>query len=385
MKKSLYLLMFILGFVGLICILFTPMYKFNDEKINKNNTEILAMWIETDASWLADYRDDSEYNKLSDEMKKEYDATFYRYNKFAYAIWNNDRKMFYDVNSYEVINEIYLKNQGKGCFEEDENGNLILPKIEEIMLAERILINQLGSDKFNELKEAEITKEMDYYKKTLVKAMKSNMDLKTQEEVEAYLIKEGKFRICDEFLVLFVGYDQYLIDTSIEESSEKGIYFKQIFTSWSNAFAVDKAVFEKADYKDLSFFDKCKAVVNDINFYNPLPLLLLTIVTGYIFISMIIIIFKGLQGIRGVKYPHVFINSIINIVLCFLLLLLPSLISDRYHMNFHHTEYARLLNMLKFGSFSDSIIISLIIFHITLGISIFGRFFKWGNKASMEE
>jgi len=72
-KKFLYTMMFVVSTIALIMILFTPIYKFNDEKISKNNTEMIAQIIDPT---LANYRNRANFNELSKESKEEYKKNF---------------------------------------------------------------------------------------------------------------------------------------------------------------------------------------------------------------------------------------------------------------------------------------------------------------------
>ena len=87
---------------------------------------------------------------------------------------------------------------------------------------------------------------------------------------------------------------------------------------------------------------------------------------------------------RGIKYPHAFISSIINGSFCLALLIGPAFIPNNYFLKYHFTEFTRLLEMIRFGNFSTAIVIALFVYMIALGISVFGRFFRWGKRKKQD-
>lgn len=377
MKKLFYLTMFLSAIIGICFMIFTPIYKFDEEKISKNNTETVAMLLD-ESSYLYYYRDNSDQVELTKEALDEYKKNYYLYNQKAYAILTKNIDIFYEVNAYEVLNKLYKDKLAK------EGPLDINSTTEEVKLLEKTLIDLLGEADFNTLKEAEINKEITKYNDLIIKTVKESMEFNTLKEAEDFLIKNAKQIICDEFLVLFVGYDEFLIDESIEEITTKGIKLKHLFNSISNAFKIDKAVWQKEKYHELKFFKKVKAVINDHNFYNPIPLLILFAIIVEIFIGLILLILKGLKGMRGIRYPHAFISSIINGSFCLALLIGPAFIPNNYFLKYHFTEFTRLLEMIRFGNFSTAIVIALFVYMIALGISVFGRFFRWGKRKKQE-
>ena len=103
-KKLLYTIMFILSILSLILLLFTPIYKFDDEKVAKYNTEIYATILDPT---LTIYREKVELSKMDDASKEEYLKKYKLLNEFALAIIEEDEEKFYKANRYEVLNAIY--------------------------------------------------------------------------------------------------------------------------------------------------------------------------------------------------------------------------------------------------------------------------------------
>ena len=109
LKKLLYTIMFSISLIVLVLMLFTPIYKFNDEKISKNNTEMLALLQEPT---LAAYRSKAALSKLSDESQEEYKRNYKIYNNLALAIIEEDPDKYYDAKKYAILNEIYVVQIG---------------------------------------------------------------------------------------------------------------------------------------------------------------------------------------------------------------------------------------------------------------------------------
>ena len=126
--------------------------------------------------------------------------------------------------------------------------------------------------------------------------------------------------------------------------------------------------------------DRVKSVTSNPNFYNPLPLIGFSVILIAIIVGLVGLMFKGLQGTRGIKYPHAFINSIVNGAITLGLLMLSSFITTDYYLSYHVTEYSRFLNLLKFGGFSIVIYVSLLAFVCGVAVSFLGRFCRWGKK-----
>ena len=103
-KKLLYTIMFILSILSIILLLFTPIYKFDDDKVAKYNTEIYATILDPT---LTIYREKVDLNKMDDASKDEYLKNYKLLNEFALAIIEEDEEKFYNANRYEVLNAIY--------------------------------------------------------------------------------------------------------------------------------------------------------------------------------------------------------------------------------------------------------------------------------------
>ncbi|MBQ4570799.1 MAG: hypothetical protein IJB21_03800 [Bacilli bacterium] len=371
LKKILYTVMFIISTLALVMMLFTPIYKFNDVKISNNNTEMIAQIIDPT---LANYRNKTNFNELSKESKEEYKKNFKILNEFALAIIEEDTDKFYAVNKYEVLNKIYEV--------QFENTGPLNPHSteEEMAIVEKTLKDKLGANEFESERLIEVYSEMSTYKSDIYDLVKSSTGLKTDKEVDEYLINNAINWVADEFLLAYFGFDYELIELTSDDFRKNGIYLRHIFTAWKNAWTIDSAIWKSESYENLGLIDKVKAVTSDVNFYNPIPLLCLSTVIIIIIAGLIGLMFKGLQGARGIKYPHAFINSIVNGAITFGLLIVSSFITTNYYLSYHFTEYSRLLNLLKYGNFSFAIVISLLAFLCGVVVSFLGRFCRWGKK-----
>ena len=158
-----------------------------------------------------------------------------------------------------------------------------------------------------------------------------------------------------------------------------GIYLSDFVTAWKCAWKIDASIWNQKGLEGLGFIDRVKATVNDPAFYNPFPLFCLSLGILITIISLIILIFKGLQGARGIKYPHAFISSIGNGAIVFAVLAFNYIISMDYYLTYHYIEYSRVLNMYRFGSFSAPLIVSLLAFALGVVVSVLGRLCRWGK------
>lgn len=371
LKKLLYTIMFSISLIVLVLMLFTPIYKFNDEKISKNNTEMLALLQEPT---LAAYRSKAALSKLSDESQEEYKRNYKIYNNLALAIIEEDPDKYYDAKKYAILNEIYVVQIGGEAPLEP------LSTDAELDLVEKTLKDLLGESEFESERLIETYSQLNSDKADIYDKVKESTGLKTNEEVENFLTNNAINWIADEFLLAYFGYDYELIELSTADFRKKGIYLRHIVNAWKNAWVINKSVWNQEAYQSLGLIDRVKSVTSDANFYNPLPLIGLSTILLCIIIGLVGLIFKGLQGIRGVRYPHAFINSIFNGAVTLGLLMLSSFITSDYYLSYHITEYSRLLNLLMFGNFGLVIYGSLLAFAIGVAVSVLGRFFRWGRK-----
>lgn len=371
LKKLLYTIMFAISLIALVLMLFTPIYKFNDEKISKNNTEMLALLQEPT---LAAYRSKAALSKLSDESQDEYKRNYKIYNDLALAIIEEDPDKYYDAKKYAILNEIYVVQIGGEAPLEP------LSTDAELDLVEKTLKDLLGENEFESERLIETYNQLNNDKAEIYDKVKESTGLKTNEEVENFLTNNAINWIADEFLLAYFGYDYELIELSTADFRKNGIYLRHIVNAWKNAWVINKSVWNQEAYQSLGLIDRVKSVTSDVNFYNPLPLIGLSTILLCIIIGLIGLVFKGLQGIRGVRYPHAFINSIFNGAVTLGLLMLSSFITTDYYLSYHITEYSRLLNLLMFGNFGLVIYGSLLAFASGVAVSFLGRFFRWGRK-----
>ena len=370
-KKLLYTIMFILSILSIILLLFTPIYKFDDDKVAKYNTEIYATILDPT---LTIYREKVDLNKMDEASKDEYLKNYKLLNEFALAIIEEDEEKFYNANRYEVLNAIYKDAIGAEGPLDPTSSN------EKMDTVESTLIDLLGVSAFESELIIEVQKEIRYYKKSIYDLVKESANLKTDKEVENFLINSAIQHIGDEFLLLFFGYDYELIDMTVEELREKGIYFRHLITANKNAWKINKSIWQQDMYKGLGLFEKVKYVLNDTNFYNPIPLLCITILLFIVVVGLFNLVYKGIQGIKGIKYPHSFIMSITNASICIFVLMFSTFITLDTYLSYHITEYSRLLNILKFGNFKVPLYFVLFTFAVGIAVSVVGRLCRWRKK-----
>ena len=152
MKKILYFLMLIIGIVGIVSIFFFPIYKFDETKIVKNNTEIYL--IEAFPGYTA-YRKSSSLKNLSKEEQEIYKQTFEKGNKLIYAVNNNDLTTYYSLKEYEILNNIYENNIGPLLDKDSEKLGLkvLTEDSSQEAIEERInvIVSSIGEERYLEV------------------------------------------------------------------------------------------------------------------------------------------------------------------------------------------------------------------------------------------
>ena len=68
LKKLLYTVMFLVSAIALVLMFITPIYKFDEDKINQNNTEMIATIIDPT---LAIYRNKADFSKMDKDSDME--------------------------------------------------------------------------------------------------------------------------------------------------------------------------------------------------------------------------------------------------------------------------------------------------------------------------
>ena len=371
LKKLLYTVMFLVSAIALLLMFITPIYKFDEDKINQNNTEMIATIIDPT---LAIYRNKADFSKMDKDSQEEFKKNFKTYNEFALAIIEEDTEKFYQVNKYEVLNKIYEAQIGG-------TGPLSAQSTpEEMAIVEKMLVDTLGENEFESERLIEVYAELSSYKSNIYKIVKESTGLTTNDEVKEYLTNNAIQWVADEFLLAYFGHDYELMELTTLDFRNKGIYLKHFVSAWKNAWIIDKAVWNQENYASLGLIDKVKAVTKDSNFYNPFPLFCISVVLVVIVGGLIGLMFKGLQGAKGRKYPRAFINSIGNGVITFGLLTFVTLISQDYYLSYHYTEYSRILNLFMYGNFTFAVVASLFAFACGVVVSFLGRFCRWGKR-----
>lgn len=372
-KRIIYTAMFLVSVVALVFLFALPVYKFDDEKIKSNYVETIARILDDDVDR---YREDPiAYKELTDEEKAEYKKQFKSACELALAVIEQDSEKLYNANKYQVLNTIYKNLTGA-------EGSLTSDSTEEgISTVEKTLTDIYGEDTFTQEKTQVLTAALQKYKDEIYKKVKENTGLKTNKEVDELLITTSIGLVVDELFLngLDYEYDSEIYTLELSEYRTKGIYLTDFITAWKCAWKIDASIWNQKGLGGLGFIDRVKATVNDPAFYNPFPLFCLSLGILITIISLIILIFKGLQGARGIKYPHAFISSIGNGAIVFAVLAFNYIISMDYYLTYHYIEYSRVLNLYRFGAFSTPLIVSLLAFALGIVVSVLGRLCRWGK------
>jgi hypothetical protein len=138
--------------------------------------------------------------------------------------------------------------------------------------------------------------------------------------------------------------------------------YQQIYKDIGNGYV---------EFSDLGFSYLCVL----LNWISANPILLFIVVVG-----LFNLVYKGIQGIKGIKYPHSFIMSITNASICIFVLMFSTFITLDTYLSYHITEYSRLLNILKFGNFKVPLYFVLFTFVVGIAVSVVGRLCRWRKK-----
>lgn len=381
MKKILYFLMLIIGIVGIVSIFFFPIYKFDETKIIKNNTEIYL--IEAFPGYTA-YRKSSSLKNLSKEEQEIYKQTFEKGNKLIYAVNNNDLTTYYSLKEYEILNNIYENNIGPLLDKDSEKLGLkvLTEDSSQEAIEERInvIVSSIGEERYLEVKKTETEKSLHTTYEEMRKGLETIVKAAGYESLDEYVYNMGIMDVSNNLLNVYYGLNAELAGDAFKEVKSKGITLLTLTNSIKVAYLIDKDVWNKSAYNDLNFFKKLKAMTLDADFYNPLPLLGLSLIYFLLTIGLLGLVFKGIKGMRGRRYPHSFIKSLFNLALCLFLILAGRIIPNSYVFKYHTIEYSNLLYMFRYGSVSLMVYIFCLIYLVSTVISVIGRFFKWGKK-----
>ena len=381
MKKILYLVLTIVSIMGIVLSFFMPIFKFNDDKISKNDEQYIALMTSNEYRTLAL---DVNYNQLEKDGKtkaNEYiNETLTKY----HSLINADKNGYYDKYAYKILNMIYQeKHPGSSPLNEESSADAV--KSIEI-----VIIDDIGESAFKDKKDnyvdQEINKDIEKMYKDFLISLGFDTSTMNSDEIKSigkeHAIIGTKGLILDDLFLISTDlpdYDEELINEIIKDTTTKGMMLTQLFNTFKYGYQIDKAVFNKEEYKDLSFFKKLGAVRNDENYYNPLPIILYSLVFLVIIINLLILFFNGLKGIKGKKRPKTFFKSTVMSILTIGLLLSSTLIPEKIYMSHHSENMTRLLDLLRCTDFTLLLYIYIGIFLYSLVLGIISIFFKFGK------
>ncbi len=385
MRKFLYSLMLICGIIGILSLLYFPIFKFNDEKIKTNYDEYALLTTDNNYYTL---KQDALFNQMDKDKQKE--ARTYAKLSLTemHAIITADKTTLYNIYDYQVLNTIYLERHPSATPKLNKDSS---KDAKDLM--ESIIIEDMGKDNFLEKKELHLSSTLNSLEKKLycdiLDANSVNYDSATDEEIKnaaiSIAVRESKDMILDDLFLQYTGVDSVSRSEIAEDIDKNGFKALSLIDTYKKVILIDKAVWNQEEYKDLSFFKKIKAVQQNPNFYNPLPLLIISLGLLFLLLTSIRYIFKGLKGIRGRKYPRAFISSLLMAALSLLIILMSVLIKDSFYLRYHSSAFTRLYDLIRMADFGLLFYIYAIIFIYGTFVSIIGRFFKYGKKLEPKE
>ena len=381
MKKILYLVLTIVSIMGIVLSFFMPIFKFNDDKISKNDEQYIALMTSNEYRTLAL---DVNYNQLEKDGKTKANEYISETLTKYHSLINADKNGYYDKYAYKILNMIYQeKHPGSSPLNEESSADAV--KSIEI-----VIIDDIGESAFKDKKDTyvdqEINKDIEKMYKDFLISLGFDTSTMSSDEIisngKEYAIIGTKGLILDDLFLISIDlpdYDEELINEIIKDTTTKGMMLTQLFNTFKYGYQIDKAVFNKEEYKDLSFFKKLGAVRNDDNYYNPLPIILYSLVFLVIIINLLILFFNGLKGIKGKKRPKTFFKSTVMSILTIGLLLSSTLIPEKIYMSHHSENMTRLLDLLRCTDFTLLLYIYIGIFLYSLVLGIISIFFKFGK------
>ena len=381
MKKILYLVLTIVSIMGIVLSFFMPIFKFNDDKISKNDEQYIALMTSNEYRTLAL---DVNYNQLEKDGKTKANEYISETLTKYHSLINADKIGYYDKYAYKILNMIYQeKHPGSSPLNEESSADAV--KSIEI-----VIIDDIGESAFKDKKDTyvdqEINKDIEKMYKDFLISLGFDTSTMSSDEIisngKEYAIIGTKGLILDDLFLISIDlpdYDEELINEIIKDTTTKGMMLTQLFNTFKYGYQIDKAVFNKEEYKDLSFFKKLGAVRNDDNYYNPLPIILYSLVFLVIIINLLILFFNGLKGIKGKKRPKTFFKSTVMSILTIGLLLSSTLIPEKIYMSHHSENMTRLLDLLRCTDFTLLLYIYIGIFLYSLVLGIISIFFKFGK------
>lgn len=364
MRNIVYGLMLILGICGIASFFLFPLYSFDNELIKRNNVDLSGSRL------IEESIRTTSNKKEKEELKRVYKNS----NIMFYAILNEDADLYYEVCEFNVLNKLY----------EEETGNPSTlnasSKPEDIKNVREQLISDLTLDVFNQkIKDTA---------KAIVQEEKSAIMLAYPGNAyDLEVIANSDELVLDSLFMLTYGSglsesDKYEF---YDYKHKKGFYLTDLITSYKNVFKSYKDLWNSEEYAGLGGVSKLKSILKDSKFYNPLPLLTYSLIILIIFIGSISYVFLGIKGIRGKKYPHSFIRSIVFGALCFLLFFVNTILPLKYYLSYHYVGFSSLYKFLMYGEVGFAILINFGIFCVGLLISIIGRFCPFGIRRGIND
>lgn len=385
MKKLLYGILFVASILCIVLAFFLPVYKFEDNKIDKNYQEYAIMISDSSFESL---RANSTYNQLSAAEKKAYKKSYYAMMNAMQAVINNDEKEYYNAFKYLILNYIYTELHPSA--EEPLSASSTkdeIATVEKMIKVECEDNNISFNDRKNYYVNVELKSNQETIYKAILDAYSEDYSTMTTDEMKDAAIKhvreDNKYLVLNDYFLLFVDSDTELTLLTIDDINKNGLKLTSLFTTWKYAIQIDKQVLAKPEYANMDILEKIKAVQVDDDFYNPLPLLLLSFIFFMIELSFLLMIFKSIKGMRGINKPRTFINCIVHSAICIALIIAPPLIPTSFMNSYHSVEMTRLLDLFRFGNFSILMYIYAIVFLYGIVVSCL-CVFGWGKKEKNE-
>lgn len=413
-RKVIYFIMMSVGLIGLLSIFVLPIYKFvpNDILINYNEYHFIIDTMDTSDSsieLLPDYEIIFEYDSANAENyknatsaeKKAFKELYYKRMNNYHAVMTKDYDSFKCDELFDIYNSLKQSLLNKLLKIESPNHSATnaiesLNGIEE--LTEESSDATLEAFKFclnmtiGVLKDYSIISEEQTLDNLVDNESHKVLDAK-YEKIINYLGGEEKAKdtitdvaVIDVMQHLFLQYDGINdaeeLEIQTNKYKEKGIKLVNVLGAWQNLIDRYKVIWTAGNEAGLGFGKKMKNILSYS--YKPWSLILVSLVLILFVYYCIKIFFGGLKGINGRKRPKTFISSVIIAGIGVLLLFSMTIISYKNIIGYHSIQWSKLLYLFCFGKFSYGIIIPSIAAIISIIVTFFGVFCKFGKREKEE-
>jgi len=379
MKKVIYFIMFVLGFGILASLYFLPIYQFDADLAYLNNTDYY-IYATLDGDIYTDYEN---YVLTTDDDKKAFEAQYNVYANKVFAAMNADKEVYYNSNKLEVAKAVYLQLEN---VQSSLNEQSTEDAIDTVMSD---LKERKGEDAynaaFNNIIETQLNAKklaIDNYLRTKCTSyLPTDYASKTTEEQTTLALAAMKevskdaavAEVCKYILCNINDMNSEDSKEVIQAVSKDGIKFMDIVDAWITVVAVYKTCLEANPSADL-----ITKVTTCLAAYNPVALVVISLVLLLFIIFALNMIFGGIKGMIGVKRPKLLIKTALMAVIGAFLILFTKVFSPSDLINCCGIELHFLSKMFIVGGYDFAILVTSVCFAVGFVISLLGLFCKWG-------